>query len=51
MFLWASSQPTATHALVGLLATRALPTKINEVLISGANPGTPINMIEAQVWG
>ena len=27
MFLWASSQPTATHAPIELLATRALPTK------------------------
>ena len=27
MFLWASSQPTAAHALVELLAARALPTK------------------------
>ena len=51
MFLQASSQPTATHALVGLLAARALPTKINEVLISKAHPGMPINVIEAQVWG
>ena len=38
MFLQASSQPTATHALVGLLATKALPTKINEVLISVGPP-------------
>ena len=45
------SQPTATHALVGLLATRALPTKINQVLISGAHPGTPINVMYARVWG
>ena len=51
MFLWASSQPTATRALVGLLATRALSTKINEVLISDAHPGMPINVIEARVWG
>ena len=27
MFLWASSQPTATHTPVELLATRALPEK------------------------
>ena len=44
MLLWATSQPTATHALVELLATRALPAKIDKVLISGAHPGTPINV-------
>ena len=48
MLLWATSQPTATHALVGLLAARALPAKINKVLISGANPGTPINVMALQ---
>ena len=31
MLLQATSQPTATHALVGLLAARALPAKINKV--------------------
>ena len=46
MLLWATSQPTATHALVGLLVARALPAKINKVLISGAHPGTPINVTE-----
>ena len=51
MLLWASSQPTATHTLVGLLATRVLPTKINEVLISVAHPRMPINVMEARVWG
>ena len=45
------SQSTATHALVGLLAARALPTKINEVLISVAHPGMPINVMYAWVWG
>ena len=44
MLLWATSQPTAT--LVGLLAARALPAKINKVLISGAHPGMPINVTE-----
>ena len=39
MFLRASSQSTATHALVELLAARALPTKINKVLISGPTQG------------
>ena len=42
MFLRASSQPTATHTLVELLATRALPTKINKVLISGPTQGRQI---------
>ena len=46
MLLWATSKPTATHALVGLLAARALPAKINKVLISGAHPGMPINVTE-----
>ena len=47
MFLRAS-KPTYSHSCP--CGIRALPTKINEVLISVAHPGTPINVIEAQVW-
>ena len=39
MLLQATSQPTATHTLVGLLAARALPAKINKVLISKPTQG------------
>ena len=46
MFLWASSQSTATHAPVELLATRALPAKINKGSISVAHPGMPINVMQ-----
>ena len=46
MFLWASSQPTATHAPVELLAARALPAKINYSSISVAHPGMPINVMQ-----
>ena len=35
MFLWATSQPTATHTLMELWAARALPSKI----------GMPINVM------
>ena len=45
MLLRATSQPTVTHTLVRLLAARILPAKINKVLISGAHPGTPINVM------
>ena len=39
MFLWASSQPTAIHALVELLATRALPTKNKLKRLAGPTQG------------
>ena len=39
MLLWATSQPTATHALVELLAARALPSKINKISISEPTKG------------
>ena len=42
MFLWASNQPTATHALVELLAARALPTE-NKLRINQRGPPRDAN--------
>ena len=44
--LGSQSQPAATHTPVELLAARALPAKINQNSISGAHPGTPINVMQ-----
>ena len=45
------SQPAATHALVELLAARALAAKNKLRVNQRAHPGMPINVTEARVWG
>ena len=46
MFFWASSQPTATHALWNYWSLGPYQQKINKGSISVAHPGTPIYVMQ-----